>query len=493
MALFGAQLIITMVAACILQKLGPFYSLARYLLCNTGLKRYIIPDSDNVSNAAGTLKNAGKRKSSIKRDSNKFDNITVLKNAIPEPVAILVELDEVSMFKYFTEYQWLLDFSLCTVVVYTVTEVYSSVVHVSSEVNLSLLWCVMVVGFALRVLCSLTRALLSSPAQSGSAELCLVAGLAYFVISMIVLVVRGSWLELELDTAYSSFNSSAVHFLQLHGHQSSGPASILAFRLLLAGWSGFIGAILAFPGLRFTRMYRDQLRSPELGWLSRALCHVTFLMPLLCLLMWVRPLARFYLTEVRISSLQAPLLNADCFESVRIWLVVACVLSRCLLAPTLMQAYLRMAQSRVHQLRCEAGRIRLGELRRTAASVYYYLCAAALQLLTPLILTMFLTLMYKSLGEYSWVGARYQLVSPSTLTTPTSEHLSPANWLDGESEVDDPDIAASMTRQVTVSLAALRQVFTRELLSGVLGYTVWWNCFVMCTSSLAGITLLGYI
>ena len=36
-ALFGTQLIITMIAACVLQKLGPFYSLARWLLCSSGL------------------------------------------------------------------------------------------------------------------------------------------------------------------------------------------------------------------------------------------------------------------------------------------------------------------------------------------------------------------------------------------------------------------------------------------------------------------------
>ena len=35
-ALFGTQLIITMIAACVLQKLGPFYSLARWLLCSSG-------------------------------------------------------------------------------------------------------------------------------------------------------------------------------------------------------------------------------------------------------------------------------------------------------------------------------------------------------------------------------------------------------------------------------------------------------------------------
>ena len=44
---------------------------------------------------------------------------------------------------------------------------------------------------------------------------------------------------------------------------------MFAFRLLLAVLSGFAGAILMFPGLRYTRMHRDCLRSDRLNLLLK--------------------------------------------------------------------------------------------------------------------------------------------------------------------------------------------------------------------------------
>ena len=47
MALFGAQLIYTVVMFLLLSKLGKFYSFGRYLLC-TKLYRYVCPGSEDL-------------------------------------------------------------------------------------------------------------------------------------------------------------------------------------------------------------------------------------------------------------------------------------------------------------------------------------------------------------------------------------------------------------------------------------------------------------
>lgn len=60
----------------------------------------------------------------------------------------------------------------------------------------------------------------SSGGGSGELEICAVSGLAYFVVSMVILVTSDELLELQLEQAYSSFNASATHFLHAHGVSS---------------------------------------------------------------------------------------------------------------------------------------------------------------------------------------------------------------------------------------------------------------------------------
>lgn len=474
MALFGTQLIITMVAACVLQKLGPFYSLARWLLCYSGLRRYRYPTDDTLREAAGLAKNNGKKKG--KHDEKQANGFLVPKNAEFELETAPVEHFEVMAFNFYTEYQWLVDFAACTIFVYAITEGYTWLVGQRDEVNLSMLWCLMVVGFTVRLLSRLTAVFFrSTDGNSGELEICCVSGLTYFVVSMVILVTSNDLLELQLEQAYGSFNESATHFLQAHGLDSSGPASMFAFRLLLAVLSGVAGAILMFPGLRYTRMHRDCVRMCS----SRAMqlvYHVNFVMPLVNVLTWVRPLSRAYLAEKALPSTGAPLLSEAWFDSLRLWLLVFTVCLRLALMPRHLQAYLNISREKLDRVRQEAGRIRSTELQKKIVSVYYYVCVAALQFVAPLILSLYLALMYKSLGGYSWLG------SPSA-SDPVAEPLPPP---------PAGDQLGSASVHVTFTLAAVKRVFTPGFYRGLLGYLTWWTSFVMFTSSVVGSALLGY-
>ncbi|KAF0296314.1 Transmembrane protein 161B [Amphibalanus amphitrite] len=473
MALFGTQLIITMVAACVLQKLGPYYSLARWLLCSSGLRRYRYPTDDKLREAAGLAKNGKKKGKHEEKTDNGF---LIPKNTEFELDTAPVEHFEVIGFNFYTEYQWLVDFAVWTMVVYAITECYSWLVGPRDEVNLSMLWCLMVLGFAVRLLGRLTAVFFRSTDGSGELEICAVSGLAYFVVSMVILVTSNDLLELQLEQAYGSFNESATHFLRAHGLGSSGPASMFAFRLLLAVLSGFAGAILMFPGLRYTRMHRDCIRVSSENRALQLLYHVNFVMPLLNVLTWVRPLSRAYLTEKDMPSTGAPLLSDAWFDSLRLWLLVATVVLRMLLMPRHLQAYLNISQDKLDRIRKEAGRIRSTELQKRIVSVYYYVCVAALQFVTPLILSLYLALMYKSLGGYSWLGA-----------APVSDpELSPLPAPPTADQLGSP------SHHVTFTLAAVKRVFTPGFYRGLLGYLTWWTSFVMFTSSVVGSSLLGY-
>lgn len=48
---------------------------------------------------------------------------------------------------YFPEFQWLVDFTLAATVVYLITEFYYSVSQASGEMNISVVWCMLVLTF----------------------------------------------------------------------------------------------------------------------------------------------------------------------------------------------------------------------------------------------------------------------------------------------------------------------------------------------------------
>ncbi len=50
---------------------------------------------------------------------------------------------------YFPEFQWLVDFTVAATVVYLITELYYSVAQPSGEMNISVVWCLLVLTFVM--------------------------------------------------------------------------------------------------------------------------------------------------------------------------------------------------------------------------------------------------------------------------------------------------------------------------------------------------------
>lgn len=94
--------------------------------------------------------------------------------------------------------------------------------------------------------------------------------------------------------------------------------------------------------------------------------------------------------------------------------------------PWYLQAYLDMAYNRTKQQKKEAGRITNIEYQKKIAAVFYYLCVVTLQYLAPIIMCLILSLMYKSLGDYTWNGS----VAQECPITPPKSTIDP---FEGES------------------------------------------------------------
>lgn len=172
-ALLGAQLVITLAMVSVIQKLSPHFSLAQWLLCSTGLMRYIHPSDYELKTLAGieigTIsfinelsiiayvyvsgipKSINKPKKS-KRHFVSDEPAETFK--IPRSLDIQLEMLKISpvdvmQLRFYSEYQWLVDFSLYAAIVYILSELYHFVFPLKEEINLSMMWCLLVIYFTL--------------------------------------------------------------------------------------------------------------------------------------------------------------------------------------------------------------------------------------------------------------------------------------------------------------------------------------------------------
>ncbi|XP_045765630.1 transmembrane protein 161B [Maniola jurtina] len=457
MALLGAQLVITLIMVSVIQKLGN-YSFARWLLCSQGLYRYLYPDNSELKTLAGVPKDKPKGKKSAKTESNgKPETFHIPRSLdIQLETAPVTPLDVVHL-RFYTEYIWIVDFSLYTAFVYIMSEIYTAIFPLKDEFNLSMVWCLLVVLFSFKILLSLTKLYFTSEESIGERSTCIVAFCVFLLIAMMVLIVDETNLEVGVDPAYDSFYENASKFLENQGLTSVGPASKLIIKLSLAVWAAIIGTLFTFPGLRVARMHWDSLRYCSDNKVKYLLLNVNFAMPFVLALLWVRPVARHYLAVRIFSGMTKPLMTSEAFDTLRLVLVVGSVVARVALMPQQLQAYLDMAQRRLDVQKKEAGRITNIDLQKKVASVFYYLCVVALQYVCPVIMCLYLALMYKTLGGYSW----------SALFTEGGEVASE----------DKATVTMEGMEQFQMAWENLKMVFTEDVHRGVFGFATWWCCF----------------
>ncbi|KAI5646403.1 hypothetical protein NE865_01336 [Phthorimaea operculella] len=476
MALLGAQLVITLIMVSVIQKLSS-YSFARWLLCSQGLYRYLYPDNSELKTLAGVPKDKPKNKKGGKSEPNgKPETFHVPRSLqIQLETAPVTALDVVHL-RFYTEYLWIVDFSLYTAIVYVMSEVYTSFFPLKDEFNLSMVWCLLVVMFSFKILLSLTKQYFTSDESIGERSTCIVAFCAFLLVAMMVLIVDESNLEVGVDPAYDSFYENASKFLENSGLSSVGPASKLILKFSFAVWAALIGALFTFPGLRVARMHWDSLQYYSENKVKALLLNINFAMPFVLVLLWVRPVTRHYLTARVFSGMEKPLITPDAFDSLRLILVVVTVVLRLALMPRQLQAYLDMAQRRLHAQAKEAGRITNIELQKKIASVFYYLCVVALQYVCPIVMCLYLALMYKTLGGYSWTALFYEsegLCAAQNNTSPVTSSFE---------EVE----------QFQLAWENLKMVFTEEVYRGVLGFATWWCCFAWFVTTSLGAAYQTY-
>lgn len=461
MALFGFQLCFTLIMASFLQKLTPIYSLGRWLLCNGSLVYYKQPTNDELRKLSGKHfeKPKGKRKGNQK--SMAEQELQTFK--IPKDIELNLNSEQIRpidslQFRNYSEYEWLVNYTLFVVLVYIATEIYYEIWTPSKDFNISLVWIALSVSFAVKNMISILRLYLK--AGGGEFTLSFIYGILSFICSLCVLMISEDYLDFGLG---QELKTSPV---------SDRPAKfdISGLKLILAFVSALHGMIFAFPGIRMAQMYSDALKYSSGSNLLNFFLHLNFCAPALITLLWIKPLVRdFLLSPGTLNGPRVELLSERRFEVYRIAFVVLICLLRFVLIRHHLQAYLNVAYDRMLKLRKEAGKITNIELRSLVGRVYYYLGVVAMQYLSPIVVHLALACCLKTMGNYSWkvlvdADAPQYLHSGINLTT-THEQTAALTY------------DSSLTQMISSYDSSLRSytAVSPTVLRGMFSYFVFWS------------------
>merc|ERR1712241_899744 len=120
MAVLGIQFVITLMMATVLSRVGPHLSLARWLLTGrlAGLVRYLHPSDEELRQFAPAPR---VDKKMVKKARQQEKQGTAPNNQTFQ-VPRNAELTDLVQLRYYTEYQWLLDFSCYSFFTYILSE-----------------------------------------------------------------------------------------------------------------------------------------------------------------------------------------------------------------------------------------------------------------------------------------------------------------------------------------------------------------------------------
>ncbi|XP_014237214.1 transmembrane protein 161B [Trichogramma pretiosum] len=483
MALLGAQLVITLIMVSVIQKLGSHFSLGKWILCSTGLKRFLYPTDQELRALVGYPKDKHK-KNKNHANGHSSETFQIPRNLDVTLETVPVTASDIVYLKFYTDFQWMFDFAIYGVLVYAMTEIYNKFYPIKDEINLSMVWCCLVLVFAFKVLILLWVQYFKGEESIGERSTCIVTGFVYLLISMMILIVDENTLELGLDNAYSSFNHTASIFLSKQNFSSSGPASKLIVKFSFAVFCGFVGSLFTFPGLRVSRMHWDTLKYYKDNKFILLLTNISYVSPLILTCLWIKPISRDYLTERIFSGMTEPIMTPTTFESMRLIVIIIAILLKIVLMPIYLQSYLNLANQRLEMQKKEAGKISNKEFQKKIAAVFYYLCVVALQYITPLIILLYCTLMYKTLGGYSWEGI-YKSVD-------FEECPAPQPLEDIKSSIVDGEIEADVAQDIAAALFSVKQIFTAEIFRGIFGLATWWTLFTLFATTALGMVYQSY-
>lgn len=417
MAVFGVQLVLTMIVASFLHKIAPYYSLGRWMV-TWGLQRHLPPSDKLLRPHISTPTPASKL--SKKKATNHREKVLSSPNSTTEEIIAAINYDpnaldqglavpksasiklascplnwddDVDMLHFSSELEFMVNLTLAAVVVFGLTSLYLNLwpEAVASECNLSVIWLVVVIGYTFKVLFSLTRIYLSEE-LAHQRSLVIVFTTLLFVCALGVLLIDESVLNFGLETSHQNVSMSVSVLLEafLKGGGEFQIVPMWGFKILLALISSVLSMVLIFPGFRFADTHFSTIyhsKSP----FFKTLLHANYIAPMFCLSLWIRPLAQDMVAEKSYVNFLGMFEVA--YDTFRVWVLLGVCALRVALFRSYLQSYLDTAKWRVENLRQEQGRITILQLRKKVSNIFMFYAALGVQYIAPYIILLCTTLL----------------------------------------------------------------------------------------------------
>ncbi|CAJ0573848.1 unnamed protein product, partial [Mesorhabditis spiculigera] len=405
-AALGFHIVVTLIVVCILSKCSSRVSFVKWYIIR-GLYRYLAPSNDQLRALMPAPKDGNPRQRRKRREEQDSEGFNVPKQLLATSLQVrAAPVDELELtnFEFYTSIYWMSLYTPLAVFVYTLSEVWKFVFPTSQDTNVSVLWLIIGVAFILQILTKLTAFYWASADERG---LLLSFGALYFLSSIVVSLWADRLLDINLLGAYDHFTSQVAAVIKETGTFSDIDArakSPLMLYISLSVFFSFLSTMLVFPNFRFATLYTRSLNvaTPTL----KILLHISFLMPALCLLLFLKPV-KYYLIEGPRKLLTEPQL-----EILRVYLVLGYLLFRMALRRVHLQSHLDLSYDKLLQLQKETGHVKNYHLQTMIFRYYSYFCAAVVQYFVPVLLSFFFALLLKSTADLSWLGHAADVVEP---------------------------------------------------------------------------------
>jgi hypothetical protein len=416
MAVFGFQLVLTMIVASFLQKLSPYYSFGRWLV-TWGLQRYL-PPSDKLlrphistptpANKVGKKKAANHREkvlaspnstseeiiAALTSDPNALDlNLAVPKSASIKLTSSPLRWGDVDILHFSAELEFMLNMTLAATIVVGATILYYSLWPrpENTEYNLSVIWLVIVIGYAFKALFSLTKIYLSEE-MAHQRSLVIVFTTLLFVLSLGVLLVDESVLDFGLERSHQNITRtvSVIFKAVVKDGTDFKLLPMWGFKILLALLSSVLSMVLIFPGFRFADTHFTTIYHSRMP-IFKTFLHANYIAPMFCLVLWIRPLSLSIIAER--SNVNVFGVAEISYDAFRLCVLLGVCLLRLALFRSYLQSYLDTARWRVENLRQEPGRITIFQLRKKVSHIFSFYAALGIEYIAPYIILFSVTLL----------------------------------------------------------------------------------------------------
>ncbi|KAL1242454.1 Transmembrane protein [Trichinella spiralis] len=257
--------------------------------------------------------------------------------------------------------------------------------------------------FSLSVFCISSLYELLFPVKAASD--CKISIIWYFILATLCLSnmtrITAVYFKQNNSSAFRNFSLASEKLFSDQGITLQTSRSPALLYCTLSAFFAFLSALLSFPSFRFARMYVDASRMVH-SVRQKASLGLAVISPICCLL-WLKPLADVLrkASPVTISFFE---INFDCL---RIIVTIIAILTRVAVAKPCLQAYLNLADRRKDLWRQEVGKLTVGEIRHTISSIYSYFAVVAIQFYAPLLFQFSVCCLLKELGNYSCFTTSY--------------------------------------------------------------------------------------